>query len=170
MSHEAAIPVSLDLERSARFAAAHKGDTSIQAKHQERYLSLSVPNRLRAHLIGPKAARRASSLFDARLCLAEARDPGNRCRVFKKRRMSLLVRRPTPITSCLLLRYCRQGFNNGAYVPHPKLHAVHHIMISGSSSTTTMGLSCRVQDHRRALQSLLSGRLPRADRCDLALG
>ena len=31
------------------------------------------------------------------------------------------------------------------------------------------GLSCRDQDHRRALQSLLSGKLPRADRDHLGL-
>src|SRR6202030_2734482 len=33
----------------------------------------------------------------------------------------------------------------------------------------TTGLSCRDQDHRRALQSLLSGKLPRRDRYHLGL-
>ena len=45
------------------------------------HLRFTVAHLLHARRYQIPAPRRASSLFDARLCLAEARDPGNRCRV-----------------------------------------------------------------------------------------
>src|SRR5712672_200319 len=42
-------------------------------------------------------------------------------------------------------------------------------MLSAAPTPIATGFSCRDQDHRRALQSLLSGKLPRADRHHLGL-
>src|SRR4029077_644001 len=47
-------------------------------------------------------------------------------KLFKEFRISVLVRRPAPVTSCLFLRYCLQSFNCGADVPNLPLHDVHH--------------------------------------------
>ena len=41
--------------------------------------------------------------------------------------------------------------------------------IAASMPIVATGFSCRDQDHRRALQSLVSGKLPRADRHHLGL-
>ena len=41
--------------------------------------------------------------------------------------------------------------------------------IGGANAYRSDGVPCRDQDHRRALQSLLSGKLPRADRRRLGL-
>jgi hypothetical protein len=47
----------------------------------------------------------------------------------KHARMSIFVRRPAPVTSCLFLRYCLQGFKVSAEAPSHTLNDAYHLMV-----------------------------------------